>query len=215
MKIRKHETRGVVQSPRTGKIISYRSFDCMSYQSPEYPDWGPIDTINDDRTEPGFITTWHSHLNLDIFGYIIKGQVHHIDNQGNDVIANEGQVQHMWCGSGIWHTEANDSNQDNRYLQIWIRPDHKSSDPPFYELVDRDLNFNKLPIDIKNSSLEVWAGNLNNPITLDNICYLLVLEGSCTVNEFKLDEGDAIDIDQPVTVQSHNNAHIILFKILK
>lgn len=214
MKIRKHETRGVVQSPRTGKIISYRSFDCMSYRSPEYPSWGPIDTINDDRTNPGFITTWHSHLNLDILGYVIKGKVHHVDNQGNDVVASQGQVQHMWCGSGIWHTEANDSEQDNRYLQIWIRPDHKSNEEPFYELVNRDKNFNRLPINFKNSSIEVWAGNLTETITLNNICYLLVLEGNCFVNEIELNEGDAVDVDQEIIVKSNDNAHIILFKLV-
>ena len=214
MKIRKHETRGVVQSPRTEKIISYRSFDCMSYQAPEYPDWGPIDTINDDHTQPGFITTWHSHLNLDILGYVIKGEVHHIDNQGNDVIARAGQVQHMWCGSGIWHTEGNDAEQDNRYLQIWIRPDHKSTVPPFYELVDRNPNFSKLPIDFKNSSIEVWAGNLTEQMTLNNASYLLVLEGSCTVNDYVLNEGDALDIDEPAMITSNNNAHVILFKLI-
>jgi quercetin 2,3-dioxygenase len=213
MKIRKHSTRGVVQSPRTGKIISYRSFDCMSYQAPEYPDWGPIDTINDDHTQPGFITTWHSHLNLDILGYVVEGEVHHIDNQGNDVIARAGQVQHMWCGSGIWHTESNDSNQNNRYLQIWIRPDHKSTEPPYYELVDRNPNFSKLPISFKNSGIEVWAGNFNGEHIVDNQSYLLVLKGSCTVNEHQLDEGDAIDITEPCVVKS-NDSHLIMFKII-
>lgn len=214
MKIRKHETRGVVQSPRTGKIISYRSFECMSYFAPEYPDWGPIDTINDDRTEPGFITTWHSHMNLDILGYIIDGEVHHIDNQGNDVIAKSGQVQHMWCGSGIWHTEGNDSDQNNRYLQIWIRPDHKSTEAPYYELVERNTDFSKLPIKLKNNSLEIWAGNFQGEQIITSPSYLLVLKGSCEINEYHLDEGDAIDITETCVIKSLDS-HIIVFKIIK
>lgn len=213
MKIRKHNTRGVVQSPRTGKIISYRSFDCMSYQAPEYPSWGPIDTINDDHTQPGFITTWHSHLNLDILGYVVEGEVHHIDNQGNDVVARAGQVQHMWCGSGIWHTESNDSNQNNRYLQIWIRPDHKSTEPPYYELVDRNPNFSKLPISFKNSGIEVWAGDFKGEYLVENQSYLLVLNGSCTINEHQLEEGDAIDITEMSKIKS-NGAHLLLFKMI-
>ena len=37
-----------------------------------YINWGPIKTINDDRTEPGFETMWHEHKNLDILSYVVR-----------------------------------------------------------------------------------------------------------------------------------------------
>ena len=54
MKIRPANTRGYI--PRSWKdednYQSYRSFSCMSYQDSNYKNWGPVITINDDRTKP-------------------------------------------------------------------------------------------------------------------------------------------------------------------
>ena len=152
----------------------------MSYHDPHYMNWGPLRTINDDRAEPGFSTPWHPHYNLDILGYVISGTVHHVDNLGNDVTANPGQVQHMWCGSEIQHSEANDSSETNRYLQIWIKPESGADPNPYYELVDRDPYYAPLPMAFKNTHIQVSGGLLRDSIQLTN-SYLLVLEGSCNI----------------------------------
>lgn len=214
MKIRPSNTRGYIPRSHLDKdnYQSYRSFSCMSYQDPNYLGWGPIKTINDDRTRPGFITAWHEHKHLDIINYMIKGKCRHRDNIGNDNTANHNQVQHFWCGSSIWHELSNETDEDSRYLQIWIEPNVVVSDlTPSYDIITRAPGFNKLPIEFKNTKIEVYAGNLDQNCLTKN-SYLLILEGECYVNNVKLSEGDAVDIDQEVLIQPIDEPHIILFE---
>ena len=216
MKLRPANTRGHVVGDLCGKdkFESYRSFDFEAYQSGVYLNWGPIVTINDDRAKSGFITRYHEHKNLDILSYVVQGQVHHKDNLGNDLQAQVGQVQHMSCGSGIWHTEGNTSEEPNRYLQIWIRSNQLTFDwEPKYTLITREPGFKKLPAEFKNTKIEVWCGNLEESYDVDCWSYLLVLEGSCSVDEFNLQEGDALEITRPSTISSKDRAHLILFKL--
>lgn len=216
MNLRPANTRGHITCSRLGEdnFQSYRSFDFEGYQSGIYLNWGPIVTINDDRAQPGFITRHHEHKNLDILSYVVQGQVHHKDNLGNDLQAQAGQVQHMSCGSGIWHTEGNISNEPNRYLQIWITSNQLTFDwEPKYTLITRDPGFKKLPAEFKNTKIEVWCGNLEEPYNVDCYSYLLALEGSCSVDNFNLQQGDALEITKPVTVNSKDSAHLILFKL--
>ena len=215
MQIRRANTRGYIPHSYLGQdnYQSYRSFSCMSYQDPEYLGWGPVKTINDDRTQPGFKTAWHEHCNLDILNYMIQGQCRHYDNLGNDNIASRGQIQHFWCGDSIWHELSNESDRENRYLQIWIEPNSLVTErDPSYRLIDKGLEFGKIPVQFKNSRLEVYAGVLDQNC-LTNNSYLLVLEGELAVNGVKLDAGDAAAIDQQVLVEIIDCPHIILFEI--
>lgn len=216
MKIRRNSERGYIPHSRLGEnnFESYRSFSFEGYRDPQYDCWGPIRTINDDRAQPGFITRYHEHVGLDILSYVVKGQVHHNDNLGNELQAKEGQVQWMSCGTGIWHTEGNTSNETNRYLQIWIMP--KGIAPvwePKYELITRQPGFAQLPLQLKNDELSVWAGNLEQPMGIRN-SYLLVLEGSCKVGDTVLNEGDSIDTeDDYVMIEPIGAPHLLLFEL--
>jgi len=212
MKIRPANTRRKIKPPRTGLITSYRSFSFEGYRDPRFINWGPIKTINDDRTEPGFTTTWHEHKNLDILSYVVRGEVYHKDNLGNELVAVPGQVQHMWCGNSIWHSEANHGAETNRYLQIWITHNELVDPTARYSLINRDKNFAKLPIEFKNPSIEVWAGEFTGTFITQN-SYMLVLEGKCIVNGELLEEGDAVETVDPVTVISHESVHLILFEL--
>ena len=216
MKIRPANTRGFIPTSREGKpnYQSYRSFSCMSYYDPNYVNWGPVITINDDRTQPGFITAWHEHVGMDILNYMIQGKCRHRDNIGNDNTAGPGQVQHFWCGESIWHELSNESDAPARYLQIWILPNTIDWDrTPRYQFVDRAPGFAPLPIEFKNSKFSCWAGELDQNLETNNFCYLLVLEGSCMVNDTLLSEGDAVEIDQISLVQPIGTPHLILFEL--
>lgn len=216
MKLRPAATRGYIPNSRLGEdnFESYRSFDFEGYKSGIYLNWGPIITINDDRTKPGFITGHHEHRNLDILSYVVRGQVHHKDNLGNELQAQPGQVQHMSCGTGIWHTEGNTSDDLNRYLQIWITPNQFLPNwVPDYRLITRNPTFSKLPLELKNTHIEVWSGNLEGEYLVDSWSYLLVLEGKCSVGDFQLHEGDAIDITDFSVVKS-NGAHLLMFRMI-
>lgn len=216
MKIRPADTRGFVPASRLGNddYQSYRSFSCMNYYDPKYTNWGPVVTINDDRTRPGFVTAWHEHCGLDIINYMVRGECRHRDDQGNDNIAHAGQVQHFWCGTGIWHELSNESTEPARYLQIWICPDTIDWDrTPEYNFIERDPGFAPLPIKFKNSKFGVWAGKLDQNLETNDFSYLLILEGSCMVNGVLLNEGDAVEIDQVSLVVPIGIPHLILFEL--
>jgi quercetin 2,3-dioxygenase len=216
MNLRPANTRGYIPHNRFGEnnFESYRSFDFEGYQSGIYLNWGPIVTINDDRAQPGFITGHHEHKKLDILSYVVNGQVHHKDNLGNELQAQAGQIQHMSCGTGIWHTEGNISDEPNRYLQIWIMSNQLVLDwQPKYTLITREHGFHRLPLELKNTKLEVWCGELEQSHDVDCYSYLLVLEGTCSAGEFDLVEGDALEITRPITINSKDHAHLILFKL--
>lgn len=185
----------------------------MSYQDSNYMNWGPVVTINDDRTKPGFITTWHEHIGLDILNYMIRGKCRHMDDKGNDNTASENQVQHFWCGPSMYHHLSNESDSDNRYLQIWIMPNIPNNSPMTYQVFDREPGFSKLPIQFKNKFIEVHAGNLDRDFEVTTHSYLLVLEGSCKVNDMILNEGDAIDIDDFATISPIDTPHLIMFQL--
>lgn len=215
MLIRKSNTRGFIPRSYLGEenYQSYRSFSCMSYQDPDHMGWGPVKTINDDLTKSGFKTAWHEHCNLDILNYMIQGECRHRDNIGNDNIAGRGQIQHFWCGDSIWHELSNESSSDNRYLQIWIEPNSIVPErTPSYQLINKGLEFGKIPVNFKNSRIEVYAGILDQNCITHN-SYLLVLEGELTINGIKLESGDAATIDQQVLLEPAGSAHIILFEI--
>lgn len=216
IKIRKNNERGYARPPRTGLIESYRSFSFEGYQDPNYIHWGPIKTINDDRADPGFVTTWHEHKNLDILSYVIKGEVYHKDNLGNELIAVPGQVQHMWCGNSIWHSEANRGSITNRYLQIWIMyPNNYVPEDmtPKYTLVERSPTFAPLPITYANKNITIYAGTMEDDVINDSIAYLLVLEGMCKINGELLEEGDSAELYQQVVIERIGNCHILLFEL--
>jgi hypothetical protein len=84
---------------------------------------------------------------------------------------------------------------------------------PKYTLITRENGFCKLPVELKNTKLEVWSGELDQDYEVDCYSYLLVLEGACTVGDFNLEEGDAIDITEMSTITSANG-HLLLFKMI-
>ena len=216
MRYRTDAERGFVGCNRLGEdnYTSRRSFDFEEYQSGQYLNWGPIMTINDDCTQPGFVTAYHEHCNLDILSYVVRGRVRHHDNLGNDVIAEAGQIQHMTCGSGIWHTEANPGPEANRYLQIWISSNQLTmGGEPQYTLVDRDPEFGLLDLALKNTRLEIRAGLLTGSYSPTGRSYLLQLEGTSTCAGYTLSEGDSLEITEPCEIESLGG-HCLLFTMI-
>jgi len=216
IKIRHNSERGCRTPENLPLLTSYRSFSFEDYQDPIYINWGPIKTINDDRAQPNFVTLWHEHKHLDILSYVVKGQVYHKDNLGNELVAQAGQVQHMWCGDGIWHSEANTSTEPNRYLQIWIMyevQDTPADMTPAYKLINRSPTFAPLPVKLANPDITVYAGVMEDNVINDSIAYLLVVEGACRINGEVLEEGASAELYEQVTIERIGPTHIILFEL--
>jgi redox-sensitive bicupin YhaK (pirin superfamily) len=54
--------------------------------------------------------TWHPHRGLEIFTYVIEGEVYHEDTTGGKGVITAGEVQRMFSGYFIEHQELNRSD---------------------------------------------------------------------------------------------------------
>lgn len=79
---------------------------------------------------------WHPHRGLEIFTYVIDGELYHEDTTGGKGVIGAGEVQRMFSGNFIQHQELNRSNHYARVIQIWFvaEPEHMGL-PPHYEQV--------------------------------------------------------------------------------
>ena len=209
MKIRPAMTRGHLQA---GWIESRRTFSNNSYWDPLYMNWGNLRVINDDVQQPGNMVPNHEHRNFDILGYLVDGELEHKDSLGNTARARPGQIQHMWCGSSIWHTEAAVSRTPARYLQLWITPKPElENTAPYYEIIEKDSNtYGPIAVDLQQD-LRISAGWLKAQTTLPvSNAYIYIIEGTVKGTDFMLNEGDGAELDADLTAEF--NAHILLFE---
>ena len=204
MKYRSSDTRGILKN---NWIESRRSFSNNSYWDPNYMNFGSIKVINDDILQPGNKVPFHEHINYDILGYIVSGQLEHVDSLGNVTTAKHDNIQHMWCGSGIKHSEQCTSNIPARYLQIWITPQKNISSPPQYQILQKPYLFDRLDINL-NNDIEINCGYLSGKNTLETkgLSYMYIVNGS--VDQYK--EGDGLELD-PGEFTADFDAEIILF----
>jgi redox-sensitive bicupin YhaK (pirin superfamily) len=173
--------------------------------------WGNLKVINDDVQQPGNMVPNHEHKNYDILGYMVEGELEHKDSLGNTARAVSGQIQHMWCGSSIWHTEASVGIVPARYLQIWITPKQEYIDTaPYYEIVNKDSEFGNLGITLKQD-MRISGGILTDTITITTNSYLYVISGACTINGVELQQGDGAELDS-ATIIPINSPHLLLFE---
>lgn len=207
MKIRPANTRGVLT---TDWIVSRRTFSNNSYWDPKYLGWGNLKVINDDTQQPGNMVPNHPHRNFDILGYMVEGELEHTDSLGNVSRAVPGQVQHMWCGREIRHTEASVGQVPARYLQLWIEPKDEYRDTePYYEIIEKTPEFGPIAVDLKQD-IKVSAGILTEKITV-GASYLYVVKGACFVNGVKLREGDGAELVS-AELKPVRGPHLLLFE---
>ena len=218
---RPYNTRG---NPRADWINSYRTFSFSDYFDPNYMNFGDLQTINDDRVQPGGHVPIHEHKNMEIFGYVVEGVCRHTDSHGKVLDIPAGAVQRMSTGRGIKHTEGNASDTPNRYLQLWIKPNVLDTEPihEWHQFTREDKlnNFcditEKLPIkqDAKLLSgifTEDFTFELNNTRRY----YLYVVSGETNVNNHLLIEGDGLSFinENKIEITTKTESEIILFDL--
>jgi redox-sensitive bicupin YhaK (pirin superfamily) len=68
---------------------------------------------------------------MEIITVMVEGELSHRDSMGHAEVLAAGEVQTMGAGTGVVHSEINQSERSCRLLQIWIEPS-SAGGPPTY-----------------------------------------------------------------------------------
>lgn len=200
-----------------GWLKSFHTFSFANYQNFERMNFGMLRVLNDDIVQPmmGFGT--HPHKNMEIISIPISGALSHKDSMGNQRSIEVGEVQVMTAGTGLTHSEFNDSKTDAvHFLQIWIFPEVENCIPSYDQKVfsesDRKNKFQFLVSPASQQiegSLSIQQQAYISRIDLDegleisyelkNGAYFFLLEGALSIEDETLGRRDAIGISETDT----------------
>lgn len=137
IKLQKSQDRGHVSH---GWLESYHSFSFGDYYDPGKMGFGKLRVINDDFIAAGAGFGKHPHKNMEIITIMLSGSLKHEDSIGNAAVIEEGEIQVMSAGSGVFHSEVNASKVLGVNLfQIWVVPNRLEVAPRYDQKALKDL----------------------------------------------------------------------------
>jgi quercetin 2,3-dioxygenase len=141
--IRRAADRAVTTTPW---LTSRHSFSFGDHYDPDNTHHGLLVVNNDDVVEPATGFDTHSHRDMEIVTWVLDGALAHQDSIGNRGVIYPGLAQRMSAGSGILHSEKNDSStQPVHFVQMWVVPDETAITPSYQQHeVHNDLFANGL-----------------------------------------------------------------------
>ncbi len=133
--LHKADSRGLADH---GWLKSHHTFSFANYYNPERMHFGVLRVLNDDRVAPGMGFGTHPHDNMEIISIPLSGDLEHKDSMGNVAVIRNGDIQVMSAGTGIQHSEYNQSRETEvKFLQIWVFPNQRNVKPRYDQLALR------------------------------------------------------------------------------
>ena len=126
-----------------GWLKAKHSFSFANYYDSERIQFGALRVLNDDIIAPGMGFGTHPHDNMEIITIPLKGDLEHKDSMGNVGAINEGEIQVMSAGTGVYHSEYNkNSDKPINLLQLWVMPKKRNVEPRYDQKSVRELKKN-------------------------------------------------------------------------
>ncbi len=118
-----------------GWLDTYYSFSFADYFDPRNTNWGALRVFNDDTIAGGSGFPAHPHRDMEIVTYVLSGRLAHRDSMGNQGVVAPGEVQFMSAGTGVTHSEYNDSTIEPLHLvQMWVLPGRLGTPPSYGQM---------------------------------------------------------------------------------
>lgn len=230
IELRKSEDRGLANF---GWLHSQHTFSFGHYYDPRHTGFGPLLVINEDRVQAGKGFGNHGHRDMEIISYVLDGELAHKDSMGNGSVLRYGDVQRMSAGTGVMHSEFNNSpDKVVHFLQIWIEPSIKDIQPGYEEkhfdvaskqgrlrlIASPDGSDGSVTI---HQDARLYASLLDDNASITHAlhpgrsAYLHLIRGQLTVNGQRLGTGDALKItgEQMITADQAEAAELLLFDL--
>ena len=219
-----------------GWLKSNHSFSFASYQNQERNNFGMLRVLNDDLVQPKMGFGTHPHQNMEIISIPLKGALSHKDSMGNKRAIEVGEVQVMSAGTGLTHSEFNDSKTEAvNFLQLWIIPEEMSVKPnyeqrhfalegrknqlqtvvaPKDKLIDSALPISQQAY-IYRTNLDAKKSIAHTLKSKQNGIYVFVLDGEIKISEDTLKSRDAIGVYdlESVVITANQNSELIIIEV--
>ncbi|AXG71866.1 quercetin 2,3-dioxygenase [Kordia sp. SMS9] len=198
-----------------GWLKSHHSFSFASFQDPQKMGFGQLRVLNDDIVKPKMGFGTHPHRNMEIISIPLSGALSHKDSMDNKRAITVGEVQVMSAGTGLQHSEFNDSKTDEvNFLQLWIQPQELEVTPRYeqkqFDESKRENQFQTV-VASKDNVIDdaLWIhqdayislGNFDASQTVNfklndasHGIYVFLLEGEITIGNETLSQKDAVGI---------------------
>ncbi|MBB2915360.1 hypothetical protein FHS43_006680 [Streptosporangium becharense] len=130
-------------------LDSKHSFSFGGHHDPANTHHGLLLVNNDDVVRPGAGFDTHPHRDMEIVTWVLQGSLVHQDSEGHNGVIYPGLAQRMSAGTGILHSEKNDSwrlqggtahDEPVHFVQMWVVPDESGIAPGYEQLeIDGEL----------------------------------------------------------------------------
>lgn len=214
-----NESRGLADH---GWLISRHTFSFAAYHNPERMNFGLLRVLNDDIVKPSMGFGTHPHENMEIISIPLSGSLRHQDSMGNQHVISAGEVQIMSAGSGLTHSEYNNSSsEDVNFLQIWVMPKEKNITPRYDQKFINDVDSkNEFQLIVSpHDSAETVRINQDAWFSLadievgpelpyekwdkENGVYFFLLEGDAAIDGHQLRRRDGLGLMEGETYSVH------------
>lgn len=215
------ESRGAANH---GWLHSRHTFSFSNYHNPERMGFGLLRVINDDIVDPSMGFGTHPHENMEIISIPLSGSLKHEDSMGNQHIISAGEVQAMSAGTGITHSEYNNSESNEvNFLQIWVMP-KISGIPPRYDqrkIDSDDIRNTFSPIvgpmgtdGIVNINQDAYfsIANIDTDMTIEykktnkeSGVYFFLIKGNINIGDTLLSKRDGVGITDEDNIKIFSN----------
>jgi redox-sensitive bicupin YhaK (pirin superfamily) len=168
---------------------------------------------------------------MEIISYVLTGTMAHKDSMGNGAVMRPGEVQRLSAGTGMVHSEFNNSSSEElHFLQIWIEPQQLDIAPGYEQknfpeqekqgrwrlVVSQEGRDGSVSV---NQDVNLYAGlfdageQAKTPAV--RYAWLQMARGEASVNGQRLSAGDAAAFEpgEPIEVVGIEASEILLFDL--